>query len=924
MTLLLLAFVATSMLAAPLGRRLGRRVLLVGLPAPVLTLIWAASQTNAVLDGARPTQHITWVPSLELDLVFRLTPLGLVMTWLIGGVGALVVVYASAYFDDDAELPLGRFTAVLTLFAGAMAALVWSDSLLGLFVFWELTSVCSYLLIGFDDRSESARNAALQALLITGAGGLAMLGGVVLVASEAGAWTISALVADPPPLTTPVQVGAALMLVGAFAKSAQAPFHGWLAGAMAAPTPVSAYLHSATMVKAGVFLVAVLTPALVHTDVWTPMTVGVGSFTMLWGSWGALRRDDLKLVLAASTIATLGLLIALFGLGAPKATFAAVAVLVAHALYKAALFMVVGIVDHAAHSRDLRRLHDLRKVMPATALVAGAAAVSLAALPATAGFVAKEAALEGLLDDDAGAAVVLLAATLAYSVLSAAAIWRFWHGAFGARSDGADELIDPATVHPPGRVVVAPAALLAILGIGIGLVPSVIDPAIGAAATALDDRAGGYHLHAFAGFNVAFALSMAALAGAAALAVANPSLDRQAARLPQLRGAGVVFRSSIAGLLRLANTVAGTVQHGSLPLYLATTLTTAAVVPGVALLGIVGLPDGWVWAASPLQAIAGVAVIATALGVAVTGHRFAAALLLGAVGYLMAILFVDYGAPDLALTQLLVETVAVVAFVFVLRELPTRFDEVRFRPRQVLRLVVSALVGLSVFGFLLATGGDSPTSPADDLIRTARPEGGGRNVVNVILTDIRALDTLGEITVITVAAMGVLALAGARRRSGPAEGSGILELAVRTVLLPLVVLALFLLLSGHNAPGGGFIAGLVASAGLVLRHVSRPDDPPLRWQRFEPLAGVGLLLATGMAVSGWAGGGELFDLHLASAELPVVGTVKATGALPFDIGVFLVVVAAVVAVLQGLGDLRTPGAGDRPPLGDEQPEGPRA
>ncbi len=346
MPALLALHASIALLVVSAGPRLGRRVFWLALAAPLTTTVWAATQTGGVIDGSTPTADLTWVPGLGLDLDLRLTAMGLLMTWLIGGVGALVMVYASGYFGDD-QPGLGRFAATLVVFAGAMCGIVWSDNLLGLFVFWEMTSVCSYLLIGFDDRSETARNSALQALLITGSGGLALLAGVVLIATEAGTTSLSAIVADPPSGGA-VTAGVVLVLVGAATKSALVPFHGWLPGAMAAPTPVSAYLHSATMVKAGVYLVAVLSPAFADVGPWRPLTVGLGGVTMVWGAYQSLRRDDLKLIMAYGTIAALGLMIALFGLGGTKTTFAAVGVLVAHAVYKACLFMVVGIVDHAA------------------------------------------------------------------------------------------------------------------------------------------------------------------------------------------------------------------------------------------------------------------------------------------------------------------------------------------------------------------------------------------------------------------------------------------------------------------------------------------------------------------------------------------------------------------------------------------------
>ncbi len=927
-TTLLALHVVTAVAVAFGAPRLRRWVFLLALPAPAATFVWALVQTPAVLDGEVERTAWSWVPGLGLDLDLRLNGIALLMTLLISGVGVLVFSYSAWYFGDRGDL--ARFAGTLVLFAAAMLGLVWSANLLGLFVFWELTSICSYLLIGFNDRSETARNSALQALLITGGGGLALLFGFVLIGTAAGTYDLEAVLADPP-RGGAVTAGVVLVLVGAFTKSAQVPFHGWLPGAMAAPTPVSAYLHSATMVKAGVYLVAVFAPAFADVGPWRPLTVAVGGTTMLWGAYQSLRRSDLKLILAYGTIAALGSMIATLGIGTPKMLFAGLALVFAHALYKAALFMVVGVVDHQAHSRDVHRLRGLRSVMPRTAVAAALAGASMAALPATFGFVAKEAALEGLLGAELVAAIVVLVTLLAYSAGTVAAVWRFLVGGFGSADVAPAPTdvrvpIDPAGVPPPSPFFEAPALMLAAFGLLFGVAPSIVNGLVEAAAASLEPAAGAYELHAFAGLNLAFGLSMAALAVGVVLAVGAGTVGSLQRRLDSSLDAAAAFRATYAFVLRTANQVVGIVQSGSLPVYLGVILLTFVVVPGVALSTVVGIPSDFIWSESPLQLIAGGAIVAATIGVTVIERRFAAVLLLGTVGYAMAVLFVAYNAPDLALTQFLVETIVVMAFVLVLRRMPDEFRPVRWRGRQVLRVGVSAGVGLVVFGFLLATGGDPAGGPpVEELTREAPPEAGGDNVVNVILTDVRALDTLGEVTVIAVAALGVISLGVlARRRDAGGEGptprlpplggssasarSTVLDVAVRGITPVVVMLSLYFLLAGHNQPGGGFIGGLVAAAAVVLRFVAAPAAVrTARWLRAPVLVGGGLLLAVGVAIADWAFGTEVLDMGVATWELPLFGSVKVTAALPFDIGVYLVVVGTMIAILDALGGWQATG-----------------
>ena len=762
MLLALLALHAIAGLAALSGaRRLGRWALVLGGLAPAVTITWAASRAGAILDGDVITEQVSWVPGLDLSLDLRLDAFSLLMIVLVSGIGTLVFAYAWSYFGRAEKV--GRVAGLLTLFAGAMLGVVLADNLLLLYVCWELTSVTSYLLIGIDDDEPEARAAALHALLVTSLGGLAMLGGFVLLGQAGGTYRISALVADPPGGTL-VGVALVLVLVGAFTKSAQYPFHSWLPGAMVAPTPISAYLHSAAMVKAGVYLVALLAPAFATTGVWRPLVVGVGLTTMIAGGLRALRPFDLKQLLAFGTISQLGFLMVLLGIGLPEATAAGCTLLLAHGLFKAPLFMVVGIVDHEAHTRDLRTLPRLGTGWTTVRVAAFLSAASMAAIPPLAGFLAKEKAYDAFVGGSDGERLVLAGIvagsvlTVAYSLRLAAAFWR---PDAVAPADGPRPVLDDG----PSPTFVAPALLLAGLSLLLGLFPALWSSLVDQAAAALDPEAGA-SLKLWHGINTALVLSGLTLALGAGLFAARGAVARAQARLaPTVTGADV-YDAVVRRVLHLAALVTSVVQSGSLPIYAAVILGTAAVVPAVGLLSGAWWP-GWptlVTRAADLP-IAALLVIA-ALAAAMAARRFVAALFLGVAGYAMTLFFVVQGAPDLALTQFAVETLSVVVFLLVLRRLPDRFERHRAPAVGVVpRLAVSAAVGVFVVAMAIAASGARTEPPVSrEMTERALPEGDGKNVVNVILVDFRGLDTLGEVTVLVAAGIGVAALARAGQR----------------------------------------------------------------------------------------------------------------------------------------------------------------
>jgi multicomponent Na+:H+ antiporter subunit A len=736
-------------------------VFLLCLLAPLAVVVWAISRAGEVIDGRPVTESFRWVPELGLTIDLRLDGFALLMVALVSGIGVLIFLYARWYFSDRPGL--GSFAGILTAFSGAMLGLVLADNLLLVYVFWELTSVTSYLLIGSEDHKPAARAAALQAILITAAGGLAMLGGFVIIGVEAGTFRLSEILAAPPSGTL-VDVALVLVLLGALTKSAQAPFHSWLPGAMAAPTPVSAYLHSATMVKAGIYLVGRFAPAFAEAAPWRPVVLTLGLTTMLIGGLRALRQHDLKLLLAFGTVSQLGFMMILFGIGLHEATLAGCAVLIGHGVFKAALFMSVGIVDHQAHTRDIRRLPRLWFApgwRPAV-LAAVVAAASMAGVPLVLGFVAKEAAFEALVHGGIGRwDTALLVGVVSGSILTFAYTARFVRGVVGPAT--ADDAVD----DPPRPVApfVAPVALLAALTLGLGMAPGFATDLVNAAALALDPAVEPGYLAVWHGVNEALVLSLITMAAGLTLAVFAQRVEAIQARTPRFPTADGGYRAALAGTMDGAARVTGVVQNGSLPIYLAVILLTVVAVPGWVLATGTRWPELPGLTDSLLQVVVGAGILGAATGAAVVRRRFDAVLLLGGVGFSLALLYVIHGAPDLALTQLLIETLGVLLFVLVLRRLPTRATDRSWRLGLGVRLAVSAAVGAFVFAFaLLATGSRTASPVSDEYLAQALPEGHGRNVVNVILVDFRGLDTLGEITVLAVAALGIVSLVRAALR----------------------------------------------------------------------------------------------------------------------------------------------------------------
>ena len=781
MLLVLLLHALLAALTGVLAPRLGPRVFLVAALAPLSGVVLLAAAAPTVLDGGEWTAVVPWIPGLDLAIALRLDALALLLLVLVSGIGTLIFVFCAFYASRDATLI--RFVTTLTTFAGAMVGLVLADDVIVLYVFWELTTITSYLLVGLDDQDKESRRAALQALLVTTFGGLAMLVGLIVLAQAGGTTRLSSLLENPP--TGPfVPAALALVLVGALSKSAQVPFHPWLPAAMAAPTPVSAYLHAAAMVKAGIYLIARLAPAFAELAWWRPVLVTVGVATMLLGGWRALRQHDLKRLLAFSTVSQLGFLTAVAAWGTAESAVAVGALLLAHGLAKAALFLAVGAVDHAAHTRDLRRLTGLGRRMPLLAAASAVAALSMGGVPFTVGFIAKEEIYAAFLDAPGAFATLALIGLIAGSVLTLAYSLRFLWGAFADKDLPVD---DPhalpagqsavgADVHAPGPGLTGPVVALSLASLALGLGPQLIDPLVSAVASSYPDAEARAGLALWHGWTLELVLSALTLASGVALACGRRPLTalqrRVGSALPGGLDADRGYAAVVGGLDRGADYVTGRTQSGSLPVYLGVISLSAALLPGTALL-LRGVDlSGAVWVDAPSHLAIGAFIACAAVAATRASARLSAVLLLGAVGYGVALLYVEQGGPDLALTQFLVETLSLVIFLLVLRLLPRRFTPPVHQRTQVLRAGVAGVVGIFVTVFALAAAGArSRPSVSEEFLARSGPEAGGSNVVNVILVDFRGLDTLGEVTVVLTAALGIASLVLTRRRprSAPHE-----------------------------------------------------------------------------------------------------------------------------------------------------------
>lgn len=940
----LLAHAVATALAPLLVHRWGRNAFYPLSLVPLASLVWVA--LNWPSAGRPSTVDVQWVPELWMNITLRFDTLAAIMSVLVLGIGALVLFYCADYFqhhDGRTENRLPSFAAELVAFSGAMFGLVTSDNLLVLYVFWEITSVLSFLLVGHYAERLTSRRAATQALLVTTFGGLAMLVGIIVLGNLAGTYLLSELLASPPGGVA-AAVGLVLVLVGALSKSAIVPLHFWLPGAMAAPTPVSAYLHAAAMVKAGVYLIARMSPGFADSPVWKPIVVSLGLLTMLLAGWRAVREYDLKLILAFGTVSQLGLITVMVGTGGADMMLAGLAMLVAHAMFKAALFMVVGIIDHATGTRDIRRLAWLGdKARPLLVIAVGASA-SMAALPPFFGFVAKEADFETVLHSPTlGAfAPVVLAGIVLGSVFTTIYSLRFLFGAF-ARKGHSHPSTRVAEMHRPERTFMIAPGVLAAAGLAFGIWPVGIGDVLEGYADTVPGGNNEYYLALWHGINLPLLLSVLVIATGVAAFIGRERLRRFRTMREPLGNADHVYDAVVRRLDLFSVELTAVTQRGSIPATQSAILSTLVLVPTIVLaLGARDRPDFRLWG-SPLQVVIGLIILAAALGALVMRNRLAAVLLVGVTGYGCGAIFALHGAPDLALTQFLVETLTLVVFVLVLRTLPAEADRVHIRryrwPRAVLALAVGATVTTTAVYAMAARTGVPIAALIPD---AAYYRGHGANAVNVLLVDIRAWDTMGEVMVLLVAATGVASMVFRHRRFGapprvadagqpdigrlpaivntsPAAGeitwlrgselrdprhrSLILEVATRVIFPLIMVLSAYFFFAGHNTPGGGFAGGLTAGLALVLRYLAGG-----RYELGETLPldagkilGAGLTLAAGTAVASLLVGAPALSSALIEVDVPVLGTVKFVTALFFDLGVYLIVVGLVLDVLRSLG-----------------------
>ncbi|GGE83032.1 Na+/H+ antiporter subunit A [Mycetocola zhadangensis] len=945
MALFLLAFLVVSCATPFLTRWLSTRVFYVISVLPFSAFAYTLTQTPTVLAGETITESIPWIPQLGVALSFRVDTLAWLLALIVTGIGGLVLVYCARYFSRD-EPGLGRFAGLLLAFAGTMYGLVTADDIIVMFMFWEITSVLSYLLIGhYVDRKES-RGAALQALLVTTFGGLAMLVGVVMISVQAGTTSLASIVDQE--LSSPATTAAImLILVGALSKSAIVPFHFWLPAAMAAPTPVSAYLHAAAMVKAGIYLVGRLAPGYAETPGWREVLVVLGVWAMLVGAWRSLRQYDLKLVLAYGTVSQLGFLMVIVGFGGYDAALAGAALLLAHACYKAALFLVVGIVDHRAGTRDWRKLSGIGRQNRVLAGITLIAVASMAGIPPLFGFVAKEAVFSAFLhaaeDGDVWGWVALIG-TAVGSVLTVAYSIRFFWGAFWTRPN-----TEPTKLHSDGWAILIAPGILAAVTVIFGFGASVIDRFLVPYAETMPGT-GDYHLALWHGFEPALGISAVVVLLGVILFIRRKWVARlQDAVSPMMDSSrGYWFIVQLIDRLSARTTIFA--QRGGLPQYLGTILVVYVLTLGVASSMNRTWPDSirpWDY---PEQVLIAAAIGIAAVMAGQAKQRMSAVLLVGTTGFGMVALFALHGAPDLALTQALVEMITLVVFVLVLRRLPTRIAQRNKPVKRLVRASIGVAVGvIMAVVAVIALGARQEESIGTEWPRLAVEGAHGMNIVNVVLVDIRAWDTMGEISVLVVVATGIASLLFVTGRAGAiprlqgskqqrrgrnrrrvivdplapgAEASSnrmswllagrtlarghrsvLLEVLVRLLFHPAILVSVYLLFAGHNAPGGGFAGGLLAGLALVARYLAGG-----RYELAEAIPvdagkilGTGLILAVGTAIGAMFFGGVALQSAYLEADVPILGHLSFGTSTIFDFGVYLVVVGLTLDILRSLG-----------------------
>ena len=907
-------------LVAALASRFGRTAATLAASACTATALAAIlAYLPQVLAGTVVTTRFDWLPQLGLNAEFRLDGLGVLFAILILGIGLLIQLYARFYLDSSD--PYGRFITFLMLFQGAMLGIVISDNILLLLVFWEMTSLSSFLLIGYWNHLAAGRQGARMALAITGGGGLAMIAGMLLLGQIAGSYTLSDIlsqreVIQASPLYLPALL---LILTGAFAKSAQFPFHFWLPHAMAAPTPVSAYLHSATMVKAGLFLMARLWPVLSGTEAWFLIVASTGLLTMAFAAKVALFKDDLKAILAYSTVSHLGLITFLFGLGTEAAALAAVFHILCHATFKAALFMVAGIVDHEAHTRDIRLLGGLRRVMPVTFVLATIATLSMAGVPLLNGFLSKEMMLEEAAHTAwlGNSWIVPAMATLA-AMLSVGYALRFLVQGFLGTSRN-DDSYSP---HDPSWGLLASPALLAVLVVAIGLMPMTLAAwLVDSASAAVTGGTPHAHIKLWHGLeSPALYMSLFAFGGGFILLGSYDRLRALWEATPRPE-AKALFDTSLNGLTRAARALTERMHDGDLARSFALAIVTMLVLAAYAFGSGSHVAGSRALTPVPLDVGAAWLVLALASLAATVMHhrRLLSLLLVGIIGLILSAGFAYLAAPDLALTQITVEVVTVVLMLLALNFLPatTPRETTALRKLRDGAVAVAAGLGTTLLAFALLTR-EAAFAPISAFhLAQSKPGAGGTNAVNTIIVDFRGFDTYGEIIVLGIAAILIFALVEGLLvtkwriippATDPDAGDAhpvMLRVATRFILPIAMMVGTYLFLRGHNQPGGGFVAGLVFAIGLVMQYMASGIEWTSARRRYpyQTVIGAGVLIASATGIGSWVAGRPFLTSNYGYFHIPLVGEVELATAALFDLGVFLCVLGAVMLALDAIARL---------------------
>lgn len=956
MLIFLCVFALVPVLLPLFAKRMGAKVFLLAALLPAAAFVYTAIQYPQIALGKIPYESYNWIPALNIEISMRMATLNWVMALIVTGVGALVMIYCAWYFQGKSG-GLGLFSAVLLGFSGAMYGLVLTDNLVILVMFWEITSILSYLLIGFYHRRSASRRAALQALLVTTLGGLVMLIGVVLLVVYTGTTSISAILLAAP---TGAMVNAALILilVGALSKSAIFPFQFWLPGAMAAPTPVSAYLHAAAMVKAGIYLIALFAPFFAENPVWRPIVISLGVFTLLLGGFQALREYDLKRILAFGTVSQLGMLAVVLGFGVRDTAMAGMALLISHALFKSALFLIVGVIDRQLGTRDIRELSGLGRQAPVMATAAFVAVASMAGVIPTLGFVAKEGVLDAFMHEAFQGqpwAIVAFVGIVIGSIFTMAYGARFIWGAFWRKANTEQtQWPDPPIGFLASPVILS--ALTLVIAFAAPMLDRILDPYAELAPTAsvnITPPEYAYHLALWHGFNPAFWVSTATLVlGLLLFGFARKIRWAERGRFLPFTGTDA-YNLVVRSVGRASVEVTAITQRGSLPVYVGIIFIVFIAAEASVLLSSSQWQADLVLWQSPAQLLIAPIMIAAGIMAVFVRKRYTGVVLVSVTGLGMVVLFSISGAPDLALTQILVETVTLVVFALVLRRIPAHIGTHNDSVRPVLRGLLAAAVALiMVLIAIVATGVRQAIPVSVDWANFSYEIGHGKNIVNVALVDLRGWDTMGELSVLVLAATGVASLvfvthrrdtlsqlsalpqASRRVRRSPlvetsdglksrnqkgvnghtawlvggeklkaSSRSLMLEVLVRILFHSIMIISLYLLFAGHNLPGGGFAGGLVAGMALVMRYIAGGRyelgaASPTDAGRF---LGGGLALAVTAAIVPIFFGQAPLQSTTFSWDMPLLGHLEFVTSTIFDVGVYLVVVGLVLDVLRSLG-----------------------